>query len=413
MVNDTAAAAEPLPDLAMFDQTYMRDPYPIYAKLRQQLPVHKTSLPNRSFDMWVVTRYEDVKVALTSPAVSKDSARLRALITKTAPEGAPQFAEALGGHMLNSDPPQHTRLRKLVAKAFTPRRVEQLRPRIEQITTELLDQVAAGGEVVDLMETMAFPLPVTVICELLGVPEQDQADFRRWSNSLLGNSNDPQEQAKDSQDLAAYLVQLIETKRVTPTDDLLSDLIQASDDDDSLTQGELVAMAFLLLVAGHETTANLIGNGVRALLTHPEQLAELKAKPERIHNAIEELLRYDGPVITGTIRMTTEPLTLGEVTVPADQLLLVGLGSANRDSNKFENADELDLDRVLGGHFGFGHGIHYCVGAPLARLEAVTAIGGLLARFPEVSLAVPAAELNYRSSVLIRSLVELPVRPNG
>ncbi|MCO1582092.1 cytochrome P450 [Crossiella sp. SN42] len=412
MGTDTAAA-EPLPELQMFDDAYMKDPYPIYARLRQQLPVHRTSMPNRSFDMWVVTRYEDVKIALTAPQVSKDASAMRELILKDAPEGTPQFTEQLAGHMLNSDPPQHTRLRKLVAKAFTPRRVEQLRPRIEQITTELLDRVAAGGEVVDLMETLAFPLPVTVICELLGVPEADQADFRRWSNSLLGNNIAPEQQAKDSQDLAMYLVRLIDDKRATPTDDMLSDLIQVSEDSDSLSQGELVAMAFLLLVAGHETTANLIGNGMRALLTHPDQLAALRAKPERLHNAVEELLRYDGPVITGTIRMTTEPLTLGEVTVPANQLLLVGLGSANRDATKFENPDELNIDRVLGGHFGFGHGIHYCVGAPLARLEAITAIGGLLDRFPELTLAVPPEELNYRSSVLIRSLIELPVRPNG
>lgn len=410
MAHDTAA--DPLPELTMFDDEYMRDPYPIYARLRQQLPVHKVHVPNR-VDMWVVTRYEDVKVALTAPEVSKDSVRLRELVEKLSPPGRPQFDEALSAHMLNSDPPQHTRLRKLVAKAFTPRRVETLRPRIESVTAELLDRLEQGGEVVDLMETMAFPLPITVICELLGVPEADQADFRRWSNSLLGNANEPEQQAKDSQDLAAYLVGLIESKRATPTDDLLTDLIQVSEDNESLTQGELVAMSFLLLVAGHETTANLIGNGVRALLEHPEQLAELRAKPELIHNAVEEMLRYDGPVITGTIRMTTAPLTLGEVTVPEDSFLLVGLGSANRDANRFENPDQLDIDRALGGHFGFGHGIHYCVGAPLARLEAVTAIGGLLARFPNLALAVPPEQLNYRHSVLIRSLQELPIRPNG
>ncbi|MBP2473645.1 cytochrome P450 [Crossiella equi] len=405
MVSDATA------ERPMFDEAYMQDPYPVYAHLRRERPVHRVDLPGR-FPMWVVTRYEDVRLALTAPEVSKDVQRLSELMRSYRGGADSPFAAALAPHMLNSDPPQHTRLRKLVAKAFTPRRVEQLRPRIEQITEELLDGLA-GAEVVDLMEALAFPLPVTVICELLGVPQGDQEDFRRWSTSLVSNGGNPEVMAADSQALAQYLMGLIENKRAQPTDDLLTDLIEVSEDSDRLTGHELVAMAFLLLLAGHETTANLIGNGMRALLTHPEQLAALRANPDRLPNAIEELLRFDGPVITGTARVTTAPLQLGEVTVPANELLLVGLNSANRDGDKFDNPDQLDIDRALGGHLAFGHGIHYCVGAPLARLEGSTAIGRLIARFPDLSLAVPAEELRYRNSVLMRSLLALPVRPNG
>jgi cytochrome P450 len=290
------------------------------------------------------------------------------------------------------------------------RRVELMRPRIAEITGELLDGLA-GRDEVNLVDDFAFPLPVTVICELLGVPHADRDDFRRWSNVLL-SAGDFTEVHAAGEAMATYLYQLTTSKIEHPADDMLTALVQARDDegDGGLGEFELVSMAFLLLVAGHETTVNLIANGVLSLLRNPDQLAALRADPALLPGAVEEFLRYESPVNQATLRYTTVPLTLGGVQIPADEFVLVSLGSANRDGDRFADPDQVDITREPGGHLAFGHGIHFCLGAPLARMEGQIAIGGLLDRFPALTLAVDPAELRWRNSTLLRGLEALPVR---
>jgi cytochrome P450 len=318
-------------------------------------------------------------------------------------------------HMLNSDPPDHGRLRRLVNKAFTVRQVERLRPRITAITAALLDGMANQGAQgvqpeVDLLASFAFPLPITVICELLGVPPADRDDFRAWSATIVSDTPAPEVFQAHATAMARYFMALLAAKRQQPGDDLLSALLAARDDEDRLSENELVSMAFLLLVAGHETTVNLIASGVLALLLNPAELARLRADPALIASAVEELLRYVNPVSNATFRCATEPVELGGVRIGRGDPVLVSLSGANRDPARFGDPDQLDLGRDSSGHLAFGHGIHYCLGAPLARLEAGIAVSGLLARFGSISLAVPAASLRWRPSTLIHGLESLPVR---
>lgn len=389
------------------DGEAIQDPYSFCQQLRVEAPVREALMP-RGLKVWLVTRYADVRDALANPSLHKDMRAARELIARHSPADAPDgvFGTDLVAHMLNSDPPDHTRLRKLVAKAFTMRRVELMRPRVEEITSSLLDALATKDEV-DLIDGFAFELPVTVICELLGVPHADRDDFRVWS-TLLVSADEAAKVHEASMAMAAYLKQLIDTKRATPADDMLSALVQG--DGDQLTEVELVSMAFLLLVAGHETTVNLIANGVLALLQNPDQLAALRENPDLLPGAVEEFLRYDGPIGHATLRYTTEPLELNGVVIPAGEFVLVSLSSANRDPDRFPEADTLDVTRTGGGHLAFGHGIHFCLGAPLARLEGQIAIGRLLERFPDLALATDPAELRWRNSTLLRGLESLPVR---
>jgi cytochrome P450 len=310
--------------------------------------------------------------------------------------------------MLNTDPPDHTRLRKLVNRAFTARTVSRLRPRIVEITDGLLEELARAGEA-DLLEAFAFPLPITVICELLGIPGADRDRFREWSNVLVSAAG-PERIGRASAEMAEFLTDLVAAKRAAPTEDLLSGLVHVCYEGERLGMAELVSMAFLLLVAGHETTVNLIGNGMLALLRHPDQLAALRRDPSLLPNAVEEFLRYEGPVNLATLRFTTEPVALDGVEIPAGEFVLVSLLSANRDGTRFADPDTLDVRRPAGGHLAFGHGIHYCVGAPLARLEAEIAIGRLLERFGDIRLAADPATLSWRDSTLMRGLETLPVR---
>jgi cytochrome P450 len=402
------------------DVSYMQDPHIVHERLRQEGPATEVILP-RGLKVWFVTRYDEARTALADPRFSKDMVVGGGLFEKHLLPGVPrrEFDESLSAHMLSSDPPNHTRLRKLVNKAFTARRVEGLRPRIAQITAELLDAMQ-GQDEVDLLDALAFPLPITVICELLDVPLDERDDFRVWSNTLLSNA-DPEPVRQAAMAMAQYLARLVEHKRERPGDDIFSALVHASESEspldpasgtsvDRLDQNELVSMAFLLLVAGHETTVNLIGNGVLALLRNPDQLAALRADPSLISGAVEEFLRFEGPVNLATFRFTTEPVTLGEVTIPADELVLVSLISANRDPERFPDPERLDITRPAGGHLAFGHGIHYCLGAPLARLEGEIAINALLARFPDLRLAEEPQQLRWRESTLLRGLHDLPVR---
>jgi cytochrome P450 len=311
--------------------------------------------------------------------------------------------------MLFSDPPDHTRLRKLVTKAFTARTVEGLRPRIEQAAAGLLDAMPAGSTT-DLISAYALPLPITVICDLLGVPEEDRDRFRAWTLSFVAVVP-PEVLAEDARQLAAFLAALIEDKRAHPGEDLLSRLVQVSDDGDHLSAGELLSMSFLLLVAGFETTVNLIGNGVLSLLRHPGQLALLQSDPALLPGAVEEFLRYESPLHIATYRFTAEPVRVGGVEIPAGQFVRISVLGANRDERQFADPDRLDITRPPGGHLAFGHGIHHCLGAPLARLEGQIAIGALLRRFPGLALAAePGEDLRWRDSTLMHGLHELPVR---
>ncbi|MGO4649902.1 cytochrome P450 [Nocardia sp. 2YAB30] len=388
------------------------DPYKYYNRWREQGPVHRVRLAN-GMRVWVVTGYEEGRTALADPRLRKNVAGMSDALRRAGGE-ALQSADlqALAAHMLNSDPPDHTRLRKLVSKAFTPRRVAESRPHIEEITAGLLDEMA-GRDEVDLLQAFANPLPVTVICELLGVPFADRTAFQAWTKVLVGTAHDMADADTARREMSGYLQDLMADKRTRPGEDLLSGLMQPSDDGDRLTEPELVSMAFLLLLAGHETTVNLIGNGTYALLRDAAQFHALREEPARIPAAVEELMRYDGPVGWATVRYTDEPVRIGDTDIPSGELVHIALGAANRDPARYDRGNRLDIAADAGGHLAFGHGVHFCVGAPLARLEAQIAFTALLQRFPKLELADRAFTPQWQASLLIHGLVELPVRPNG
>ncbi len=382
---------------------FVQNPYAVYQRLRAEGPVSRVVMPG-GYPVWVVTRYADARAALADPRLIKDWRTLWP--GNAAPDDG--FA-SLDTHMLSTDPPDHDRLRRLVTKAFTARRIEQLRPRVTEITTSLLDEMPDGGQV-DLLEAFAFPLPITVICELLGVPDSDRADFRAWTQAILSTGEAPAESGTAATEMAGYFTALVADKRAHPADDLLSALIDARDAGDGLSERELLGMLFLLLVAGHETTVNLIGSGTLALLLSPGELARLRADPSLLPGAVEELLRYTSPVNHATFRFTAEAVKIGGTLIPAREAVLVAIGSANRDPERYPVPDQLDIGRDAGGNLAFGHGIHYCLGAPLARMEGVIAFGALLSRFPGMTLAIPPDSLRWRRSTLIRGLDTLPVR---
>jgi cytochrome P450 len=356
----------------------------------------------------VVTGYAEARELLAHPAVVKIEGN-----TPHADVMPPDLNAAMNTHLLNANPPAHTRLRRLVTAAFTNRRVEALAPRVQEIADTLLDDLAAAGahgRPVDLVDGFGFPLPITVITELLGIPPGDRADFRRWSSVAVSGPVQPPEVYVDAaRSMVGYVRELIAAKRTDPGDDLLSALIAVHEAGDRLSQDELTSMVLLLLVAGHETTLHLIVSGAYALLRHPDQLALLRAEPERMPDAVEELLRYDGPVQVAFPAVAAAPVEVGGVTIPAGDVVLPALLAANRDPARFTAPDRLDITRSPNPHMAFGHGLHHCVGAPLARLEGRIALGALLARFPGLRLADPAAEPARPPGLLINGLVALPV----
>ncbi|GGN37103.1 cytochrome P450 [Actinoplanes campanulatus] len=384
------------------DSAFQNDPHPTYARMRRTGPVRRVRLPS-GLDAWLVTRYEDARRVLADPRLSKSVAALGSAAGQSAAGGA------LSRHMLAVDPPDHTRLRRLVSAAFTVRRIEALRPRIEVIATELLDALD-GRDRADLIDAFAFPLPIQVICELLGVPAADQGSFRAWSNVIVAGAMSGDRLGPAIESMIGYIRTLLAERREHGGDDLLTGLIQVRDSGDGLTEEELTSMVFLLLLAGHETTVNLIGNGAYLLLRDRERWERLRADRALLPSAIEEFLRYEGPVETSTFRVATEDLEIGGEKVAAGDPIVVVLLSANRDDDRFPGADELRLDRPQNPHLAFGHGIHYCLGAPLARLEAQIAFTALLDRFPDLRLAVEPEELIWRPGTLLRGLTELPVR---
>ncbi|QLH26490.1 cytochrome P450 [Streptomyces sp. Rer75] len=369
---------------------------------QSQCPVRPVRSGSSAHTSYLVTGYAQARQALADPRLSKDTAAF------FANKGSKRrLHPAVSQSMLASDPPQHTRLRKLVARTFTTGSVAALRPFIEQVTDDLLDAWPTHGEV-DVVADLAMPLPVTVICELLGVPEDNRSDVKRWSAELFA-AGQPERIDAASHAMAEYMVGLIAERRERPGDALLDDLIRVRDGEDRLSEEELVSLAVLLLVAGHETTTNFIGSALLALLRQPADLERLRREPDLVPGALDELLRRSSPVSVATFRYTTESVTLGGTEIPADTPVQVAIGVANRDPARFPAPEQLDLGRDATGHLSFGHGIHRCVGAPLARAEAELALRKLLARFPNLRLAVPPEDLVWRPTRLVRGLTALPV----
>ncbi|GAA3127089.1 cytochrome P450 [Streptomyces rectiviolaceus] len=377
---------------------------PMYGKLREEDPVATVRMPSGD-NAFLLTRYEDVRTALSDPRFSRAA---------TLEPGAPRLAAAPQNFksLLNMDPPEHTRVRKLVSREFTARRVAGLRPRIQEHTDALLDAMEQKEPPVDLVPALAFQLPVTVICELLGVPFDDREKFAAWSRVFLATTSVTKEEMLASQiALRDYLAHLVAAKRQHAGDDLLSALVSIHDEDgDRLSEEELIFLGISLLVAGHETTVNQIANSVVSLLTHPEHLERLRKDPELIGNAVEELLRLHPPGDEALLRITLDDVELSTgQTVPKGSAVLASLSSANRDGAQFESPDEPDFDRPVNPHFAFSHGPHYCIGSGLARAELQIAIGSLVRRFPTLRLAVPVDELRRPEGMLVHGISSLPV----
>ena len=393
------------------DRNFTTDPYPLYKRLREKDPVHRSRLANAL----LFTRYEDVATILrdggrflTDGQKQPEYPKLRERAIR---EGVLEEGESdTGGSMLRMDPPDHTRLRSLVSRAFTPRTVEALRPRIEELVEEMLAGAEREGRM-DVIGDIAYPLPVTVIAEMLGIPTADRDRFKHWSDEIirtLGFSNyeDARRSRKAGKELRAYLEPIIEQRRREPREDLLSGLAAAEDGGDRLSVDEMYDTVALLLVAGNETTTNLIGNGMLALMRNPGELERLRSDPSLIENAVEELLRYDSPVQI-TSRFAIEDTDVNGHPVEAYKELLVVLGAANRDPAHFADPDRLDLGRGDVRHLSFGHGLHYCLGAPLARIEGQAAIGAMVQRFPRIRLLTDAPE--WGDNLILRGLRSLPV----
>lgn len=405
-------STEPRYDL--YSDDFRRSTYETYARMRSESPVHRQPGLDGETSIWFVTRYDDVVALLADnerfvldPALALTPAELTAHQEDVVIAADPRASE----NLLAKDGADHRRLRRLVSKAFTPRMVEGLRPRIQGLADELIDGVADRGHM-DLVDDFAFPLPITVIAELLGIPVEDQQRFREWSSNVVTPALTPelQEAARRRGDeFIAYLDALFAQRRAAPTDDLVSALVQAEEAGDTLSENELSSMVVLLIVAGHETTVSLITNAVHALLSHPAQLAELSADPSLLPGAVEELLRFDSPVERTITRWAAADVELGERTIARGDLVIAVIGSANRDEARFPQADELDVRRADNKHVGFGRGPHFCLGAPLARLETEIALGTLLRRLPGLRLAIAPEDLYWRPIPLFRSLASLPV----
>jgi cytochrome P450 len=392
-----------VPATPFADPAVLADPHPALAAMRESAPVHRIDM-RMGLPVWMVTRYDDVLAALSDPRLSND------------PHHAGALSEVLRGDllsrsMLGTDPPEHTRLRRLVSKAFTARRVEGLRPRIQEITDALLDRITARGSA-ELVGEFALPLPITVIGELLGVPAADRERFRIWTDEMLDRpfdvGTDLARVTAAREQMHGYLAELVAAKRAHPADDLITDLVAATDEGERLDAQELLAMIFLLLIAGYVTTVSLIGNGTLALLRQPDQLDRLRTDPSLVPQAVEELLRFDGPVNPGLTRYALEDLEIGGVPIPRGDMVLLAIAAADRDPHRFPDPDRLDVGADPG-HLAFGHGLHYCLGAPLARLEGQVAFTALLSRLPDITLAAREDQLRWSSGGVLRGVRELPI----
>ncbi|RPK14789.1 cytochrome P450 family protein [Priestia endophytica] len=387
----------------LFSKEFTENPYPTYAKLRETDPVYRVLLPDGQYG-WMITRYEDAVEALKDLRFIKDFSKL--INERDRYDSDSIFTH----HMLFSDPPDHKRLRGLVQKAFTPRMIGGMRNRIQEIANELLDEVD-GNDSMNLIDDFAFPLPIIVICEILGVSSEDRDKFRIWSNSLVEGSSGEhaEDMAVHMQEFIEYLGERFAKVRENPRQDLISQLITAEDEGDKLTEKELYGVVSLLIIAGHETTVNLIGNSILSLLEHPEQLKLLQEDPEMIHIALEESLRYNGPVEFSTSRWARENFEFKGKAIGKGDLVIIALNSANHDSNQFTNPEVFDITREKSPHLAFGKGIHLCLGAPLARLEGEIAINSLLQRFPQIKLKADKNKLEWRPGMIVRGVKEIPL----
>jgi cytochrome P450 len=408
-------------DLSTLEPEFSKDPYPIFATLRESGPARRVVL--HGLPAWLVTRFEDAERLFTDQRVSNNPQHASEELKQAAPWVFANTAVGLSSMMLQLDPPDHTRLRRLVSSVFTARRVEDLRPRVEEITASLVASFAPRGRV-ELVSEFAAPLPIKVISELLGVPPPDQEDFRRWSTVVLSGSKEPGVAAEAFGSVHRYLTSLIESKHETALrlaaeaaggahasehPDLLVALAAVRNEvSERLDQSELLSMAFLLLIAGFMTTTHMIGNAVLALLRDPAQLAALRSDPGGIDLAVEELLRYDGPSEITAPRFATEPIALGDTVIGQGDAILIALNSANRDPARFADPDRLDLRRDSSRHLGFGYGLHYCLGAPLARLETSIALKAIVG-LDDLALAAEPDELEWAPDAHLRGLRSLPL----
>ena len=405
---DDGVQAVPVERVAMdFKEDAAADVYEHYAAMRRGCPVSRVE-KGSGLRPFLITRYADAKAALLDPRLSKNAEHGRqelvaAGLGPTYIDGGKHLAD----NMLMSDPPDHTRLRRLVAGQFTARRSAALAPRIQEITDGLIGAFAPTGRA-EFMAEFAVQLPALVIAELLGVPEADREGFRLRSEGALLPSHDPR-QSVALRGLAQYVAELVALKRAEPGEDLISAMIEGRGEE-RLTEAELLGSIRLLIIAGHETTVNLLGNGMLALLLDPEQADLLRKRSELIPGAVEEFLRYDSPVERATLRVASQDVQIGETLIPRGSAVYVALGSANRDSAEFPEAERMDVTRAPSGHLAFGHGLHFCIGAPLARLEARIAFETLLRRLPSIELDASVESLVYQSSTIMRGLTRLPIR---
>lgn len=394
---------------------FRADPYRVYADLRKHNPVAR--MKSRRANSWVVTRYDDVMAILKDPRFCNDFRKMRPEAEQRARwRWMPNLMRGFGSTMLSLDDPDHRRVRDVVHRAFTPRMIERLRGQVEQLSATLLNQMSQQ-ETVDFISAYALPIPLTVISNMLGVPDQDRLRFHKWSSAFLETVSGDLRGGLLHLPLILQMVQffkrLIRMRQHSPGDDLLSALVQVENLDERLSEDELVALVFLLLLAGHETTVNLIGSGTLALLEFPDQLKLLREQPDLMDSAIEELLRYANPIDRSAPRFAKEDVAVGGQVIPKGSIVWLALASANRDETAFPQADRLDITRQPNKHVAFGNGVHYCLGAPLARLEGKIALEGLIKCFPAMQLAVPMGELQWRSAMNVRGLKALPIRLHG
>jgi cytochrome P450 len=418
MTQSTTDSASARPVFDPFDPLWASDPFPLYADLRQRAPIHRNDL-----GFWVVARHEDCLAILRDRRASSDSLNVavdrmpQGFRTPVAEDDPMVTAMLEMRPFLFRDPPDHTRLRGLVSKAFTPKVVESLRSRTQQVVDELLDAAMEAGTV-DLLEEFAYPLPVRIICDLLGVPLEDQDRFKVWSNALA-RGLDPdflltpeiiEARSQGVLQFAQYFFELLADRRSNPGEDLLSRLVQAEDGGTVLSEGEMLSTCILLLVAGHETTVNLIAGGALALLRNPDQFDRFRNEPALTRGGVEEMLRYVSPVqLTG--RALTEDCAFGDAQFEAGDFVMLLIASANRDPDQFDDPERFDITRTPNNHLGFGFGVHHCLGAPLARMEAQVALTALVKRAPELALAVD--EVRYKTNVVLRGMEALPVAMRG
>ncbi|KFI01606.1 cytochrome P450 [Bacillus spizizenii] len=386
------------------------NPFSVLGRFREEDPVHQFELKRfgGTYPAWLITRYDDCMAFLKDNRITRDVKNVMSQ-EQIKMLNVSEDIDFVSDHMLAKDTPDHTRLRSLVHQAFTPRTIENMRGSIEQITEQLLDEMEKENKA-DIMKSFASPLPFIVISELMGIPKEDRAQFQIWTNAMVDTSESNRELTNQAlREFKDYIAKLIQDRRIQPKDDLISKLVHAEENGSKLSEKELYSMLFLLVVAGLETTVNLLGSGTLALLQHKEEFEKLKQYPEMIATAVEELLRYTSPVVMMANRWAIEDFTYKGHSIKRGDMIFIGIGSANRDPNFFENPETLNLNRSPNRHISFGFGIHFCLGAPLARLEGHIAFNALLKRFPDIELAAAPDDIHWRKNVFLRGLENLPV----